>query len=650
MDPSRREALLAVLTEFFGSSDEVLLKDAASRIEWLELKGGETLIAEGQSPEAVYFVVTGRLRSFVTAGGPQEPQTDFTRAEIVGESSVLLGQPHRHKVIAVRDTVAGRLSADHFHELWRHPAFSLRISRSSMTRLMSVNARTHRSDRRVICVVPITDGVDTGSFGESLESALRRWGSAVVEDRSSVNGRFGDGAANARPSDSRYHRLSVWLDEMERERDFVVLVADDGETEWTRRCIRHADEILFIARSDSALRIHPIEERLCTGSRTITAARQSLVLLHPEWRRHPSDTAQWVDRRPIDAHFHVRGARATDFARLARILTGNAVGLVLSGGGARGFAHIGAFKALEEAGIAVDFVGGTSIGAVMAGVISFDVTAAELIACARTAFSINVTGDWNLLPMLSLIRGGRMRKAIRTAVVSTAGGQPDILDSWLTYFCVASSFSRAREVVLTRGPMDRAMIASVSIPVALPAVPWDGELLVDGGVFNSFPADVMTRMGASRLIGVDLSRRVTQRYDFDEMPGTWQLLFDRKRRNSVPGLGATMVGTPLLYNESRREQSRQAVDVYINPQLSAVGLLDWKALEPTVELGYRETIEVLTRMSSDELAPYRRAGRVVFGEEAAAARLSASGDAVLPLDSGCVKPPETQSASYRAAD
>lgn len=606
MDAARHEALRAALATYFAGADEMLLQDAFARVEWLEINGGQTLVAAGDAPDAMYVVVAGRLRSLAPEGGAHPIGADFTAGEGVGETALLLGEPHPASILAVRDSVVARLGAADFHELWNRPAFSLRVSRASVAGLLAQGKRTHPRERRIICVVPITDGVDPVSFTDALASALARWGATAVESRGSINARFGDGAANARPSQERYHPVAAWLDQRERAHEFVLLVADDGETEWTRRCVRHADEVLFIARTDSPMRIHPVEERLCTGPRAITAARQSLVLLHPEWRRHPSGTSKWVDRRPIHAHFHVRGERASDFARLARILSGNAIGLVLSGGGAKGFAHLGAYKALEEAGIEIDFVGGTSIGAVMAGYVSFGRSAGELIGHARKAFASNPTGDFNLLPIVSLAKGHRLKRIIRDAVTAVTGFEADAQDSWISFFCVASSYSGAREVVLTRGPIDRAIRASVSIPVALPPVPWEGELLVDGGIFNNFPADVMSRMGASRLIGVDLSRGQAQAYDFEEMPGTWQMLFDRKRHRAVPSLGATLVGTTLLYNESRREESRRAVDIYINPDLSTVGLLDWKSFDATVELGYRETLDVLARMDAAALAPYRR--------------------------------------------
>lgn len=108
--------------------------------------------------------------------------------------------------------------------------------------------------------------------------------------------------------------------------------------------------------------------------------------------------------------------------------------------------------------------------------------------------------------------------------------------------------------------------------MALPPVLWQGELVVDGGVFNNLPTDVMAKMGARKIIGVDLTRRAPRRYDFDEVPGTRELLLDRfrlrsKQRYRLPSLGTMLMGITILYSESRREHAKRSVDIYLNPEL-----------------------------------------------------------------------------------
>lgn len=602
MDNIQRDALVGCLTNIFGEGQTHLISDAIPLLEWVEIKGGQVLVNVGEPADAVFFVVSGRLRLYVHREGKRIQAGEITRGESIGTASLLMKEDQPATVMAVRDSVLARLPSAAFEELWqRHSEFSFRMARLMVGRNGQYVDESRSQKPATVCVVPITDGFDRVAFTESLAKEMKPYGAVTLQTRDTVEAVFGRGAANARPADERYHRLSGWLDEIERDHDFTILLADDGETEWTRRCIRHADEVLFLARMDAPMRIHPIEERLCMGDKSITAARQSLILLHPDWKRHPIGTGAWIDRRPVDAHYHIRPEKYQDIARLARILTGNATGLVFSGGGAKGFAHLGVYKALQEAGVEVDFVGGTSIGSVMAAYVSFDRPADEIIEYAREAFAQNPTGDFNFIPLVSLFKGRRLKKIIDSAIVEATGVEADMLDSWRTLFCVASSFSGAREVVATRGKLSRLLRASVSIPAAFPPVPHQGELLVDGGIFNNFPTNVMSDMGVRRLIGVDLSRRKTEPCTYDEVPGTWELLRDLlrgkgKARYNVPSLGILLIGTTLLYSESRREQARESVDIYINPDLGSVGLLDWDAFDRTVEAGYEEAQKVLSKL------------------------------------------------------
>ena len=615
MNQNQRETLVTCLTRIFGRVEEGLVEEAIPLLRRIELPGGATLMKEGDPPDGVYFVISGRLRASAIQNGLLVPIGEIAPGETVGEMGVLTDTPRPATVVAIRDTVVAHASPESFDRLLeRHPRLAARVAGIAIERRRAAGRPGVRKPTNV-CLLAVTDGVNLRAFGEEVSEALGRWGRATVQTRDGIEARFGAGAPDATPEDGDVHDLvSAWLDELEFRNSFVVLVTDGGDGPWTHRCLRNADEILLVARAAAVPLVHPIEARLCEGESAITRARQTLVLLHDPTVATPSNTDVWLDRRPVAAHCHLRRGSPRDLARLARVVSGNAIGLVLAGGGARGFAHLGVYKALEEAGVEIDYVGGTSIGAAMASYVSFDLRADDAIAHARKAFAGNPTGDVNFLPLISLIRGRRLRHTMASAVVDAVGRETDLVDCWRPLFCVASSYSEAREVVLTRGRLDRAVRASVSIPAALPPVPWGGELLIDGGVFNNFPTDVMATMGARRIIGVDLApKRRARQYDFEEIPGPLAILRDRfrgrgRRRFRVPSLGSVLIGTSILYSESRHEQARRSADLYFNPQLGGIALMDWKGFDRIVEIGYQHAREVLSAMSEEELAPYRDAG------------------------------------------
>jgi len=212
---------------------------------------------------------------------------------------------------------------------------------------------------------------------------------------------------------------------------------------------------------------------------------------------------------------------------------------------------------------------------------------------------VNPTGDFNFLPLLSLIKGRRLRGILAEGVQGLLGFDADVEDLWKNYYCVATNYSQAREQVLRRGNLVRAMLASVAIPGALPPVISDGDLLCDGGTFNNFPVDVMLRRrGIGKVIGVDLDFRKTRRLEFDEVPGTWALLRDRfrprgKRRYRLPSLMSYLLNVTILYSMSRQREARRMTDLYFNPPLDRVGLLEWDKFDDIVRQGHAHALEVL---------------------------------------------------------
>jgi NTE family protein len=286
-------------------------------------------------------------------------------------------------------------------------------------------------------------------------------------------------------------------------------------------------------------------------------------------------------------------------ARLARLQSRTAVGLVLAGGGARGLAHLGVLQALREHGTEVDWVGGTSMGAVMACYVASDQPMDQIMANARQAFAINPTGDYNFFPMISLIKGLRLRRVLARAVQNLLGFDADIEDLWKNYYCIATNFSRASEQRMEHGNLTHALLASISIPGALPPVIHGTELLCDGGSFNNFPVDVMRDMrGIDKVLGVDLNIRSAVQVDHDDMPGTWALLRDRvrpaaQRRYRLPSLPAYLMTVTILYSMSRQRSAQKLCDVYFNPPLAGVGMLQWNRFETIVQRGYDHAREVL---------------------------------------------------------
>lgn len=603
----RREQLLArQLAALLGDAAPVAVDYIRRQVQWVELPGGETLIEEGAPGDCAYLAVSGRLRVYARgADGVQRMVRELGRGEVIGEMSLFTGEPRSATVVAVRDSVLARLDKSGFDGVL---ALGPQVS-ATLTRLIIQRLRTQHQQRPlpppvIITVLPITDGVAVADLARAVAAELGRSGRVAVLDAAALDGALAQPAIATTPGDEADRAIASALDAFESAHEFVLLIAHDAVDEWTRRCVRHADELLLVADATRTPLVHATERDCLQQRPGRSEAAQILVLVHPPGTSMPRGTRVWLARRPVTGHVHLRAGVPRDIGRLARLLARTAVGLVFAGGGARGFAHLGIWRALAAHGVEVDCVGGTSIGALMAALVAGDQPVERSIDAARRAFAINPTGDYNWLPIVSLIRGKRVRRAISGALHELFDGPVDIEDLWKTFFCIATNYSQAREERLMQGDLSHALLASVAIPGALPPVVNDGDLLCDGGTFNNFPVDVMRGLrGVGTVAGVDIGVRRARKLEFHEVPGSWALLRDRlrprhKRRFRLPSLTSYLLNTTILYSMSQSEQARRQTDLYFCPPLERVGLLQWSRFDDIVRQGQDHATEVLRALDA----------------------------------------------------
>lgn len=600
--PHQDDLLLQHLRTFLGIADVAAIDAVRGRVRWRQLAGGETLMRQGETGDALYLLVSGRLRVYIEEDGERRVVREVSRGEVVGEMSLITDAPRSATLVAIRDSILVSLGKEDFAHLQAHsPQVTLALTRQIIERLRTERSRTVMDRPVTMVLLPVSDGVDAAQMAQLLARALGAHGKVGVLDAATVDRQLqAMGMPNAGVDDARTQRsLALLFDEFEGTHDYVLLVGDVTPTDWTHRCTRHADEILLLADAHAAPVVHANERAFLVDRPPYAEAAEILLLMHDAGTAMPSGTARWLARRPVRDHVHLRRGNDRDMARLARIQSRNAVGLVLAGGGARGFAHLGIYRALREHGIEVDCVGGTSIGAIMAALIATDQPPHVLEAMARAEFGRNPTGDFALLPLISLIKGRRLRNIIGRAVADNIGKDAASEDLWKRFFCVATNYSRASELVLQRGDLVRSLLASSAIPGALPPIVMDGDLLCDGGTFNNFPVDVMRGMrGVGKVIGVDLNASQPRRIELDEIPSGWAMLLDRlrprkSRRYRLPSLPVLLINSTILYSLSRQKQARALTDLYFNPPLHRVGLLDWKRFDQVVRQGYEHALQVL---------------------------------------------------------
>lgn len=597
------------LRSFLGDLDPEALALMQKRFEWVEVAAGETLIEQGAPGDCLYISVSGRLRAYINNDqGEPKPVRELGRGQVFGEISLYTDEPRSATVIAIRDSLLVRLDKTQFSELLASSQqLSMALTRQIIQYLQAERKASPTPLPVTITLVPVTDGIDCLAFAKQLAAKLSAQGKVSIIDSATISNELGGNADDAVLQDDAdlNRHTAIYLDNIESTSNFVLLVADDTPSSWTKCCCRHGDELLLLADAQKEPVLHVTETEYLIKQPERTEAVELLVLIHPPETVSPVGTKAWLERRPVSDHIHIRASLDRDMARLARIETRTATGLVLAGGGARGFAHLGIVKALQEQGTEIDFVGGTSMGAIMAALVAADQPLERTLDVCRKSFMQNPTGDFNWIPVISLIAGRRLTRIIFQAFRELLGHDANIEDLWKNYYCVTTNYSHATEQVMRNGSLAKALRATSAIPGALPPVLHEGDLLCDGATLNNFPVNIMrTVRGVGTVIGVDLSLNKPRRLPFDEVPGTFALLRDRmrkrhKRRYKLPSLASYLMNVNILYSMSQREESKKLTDLYFNPPLNRVGLLSWRRFDQTVKQGYDHALDVLSKTPVD---------------------------------------------------
>jgi predicted acylesterase/phospholipase RssA/CRP-like cAMP-binding protein len=593
----RRVTIARHLHDLFGPIDAETLEQIEREAVWKQLASGQVLFSEGDAADGAYIVALGRLRVSVASAGGERVIDEVGPGAWLGEMALLTRRARSATVYAVRDTELVWWSQAAFDRLVvRQPNALLETSRRLVDRLQRQmsGAPQPAPEMRTVAIIPASSTVDIGDFGAQLAAQLAHYGSTVHLTAELVDTRLGKpGISRVASDDPAQLRIAPWLIEQEATHRFVVYQADRVWSPWSDRAIRQADHILIVA--DGRESPVPGDGEVTLASRFAggRAPRQSLVMLHPTTRSGFAGTARWLAARSIDRHFHVRRNHRRDLARLVRFLTGNAICLVFGGGGSRGYAHIGVVRAFEELGIPIDAVGGTSIGAVIAASAALELDSkAMLEVCAPIlAGFLDPT-----LPVVSLMSGRRAYDG-----VASVAGTLDIEDLPIPLFVISTNLTRGGQVVHRRGSVVLATRASGSVPGIFPPVPWHGDLLVDGGLSNNIPVDVMAQLCTGPIVCVDVIPDVDLQSSGD-VPNylsgwnyAWRKVNPFAKQIGMPNIlsilmrSATTAGRSVLRGEER------LTSLYLRPPVNKWNILDFKAAAPIAEQGYRGTLEPIRR-------------------------------------------------------
>ncbi|HKP78225.1 MAG TPA: patatin-like phospholipase family protein [Phenylobacterium sp.] len=562
---------------------------------WFSVPGGSKLFGQGDPSDQLYVVRTGRLGAFRREEGQETHFLGIIRpGEPAGEMALIAGIPHSADVYALRDSEIFAVPKDAFFEACEEDgAVMTELAKLMILRSRQATRRGHVGEPSVFGFVPAGRPGAMRPIVERLEREIAALGYAVTT--------VGAEAASA-PTE--------WFSEVERTHDFVLYVAERDETSWAPFVPRQVDRLFRVGRGD-----RPAEsEGRPPGAATLhDQGLVDLILMQPADAVRPHGSEAWLDATHAARIFHIRRGGAADFQRLARVLTGQSVGLVLSGGGARAYAHVGAIKALRERNVPIDFVGGSSMGAIVGAGLAMGWSEREMDARLHEAFVDTSPLDDIALPLLAMTHGVKV-----SARLAQHFGDTQISDLWLPFFCLSSNLTTGAYQIHRRHLLRHALRASIALPGVMPPAT-DGEhVLVDGAVMKNFPADIMRASHLGPIVGVDVttSRSITAK-DVARPSSVWRWIRSGQWRLGPP-IVSLLMRTATISTGRDLAAAREATDVLIQPDVSKIEIRDWRAYDEAVEAGYRAAIAALDK-TARPIPELRR--RQSLREQAAAGAL-----------------------------
>lgn len=548
-------------------------------VTWFALPGGAVLFEPGEAADQLFLVRAGRLGAFRHDEGREPEFIGVIRpGEPVGEMALIAGQPHSARVVALRDSEIFAVPRQVFFAAAdERPEVMTELARLMLARTRQTSVRLTAGEPRVFGFVNAGDPMPLRPLVERVADAIGALGYAVEV--------LGAEAAKA-PTE--------WYSEVERRHDFVLYVAEAGDLAWRAAVVRQVDRLFRVGQGDRK----PPPAPAAVGLLPLV----DLVLVQPPGIARPRGSAAWVEALSPARVFHVRQGRDEDHARLARVITGQSVGLVLSGGGARAYAQVGAVRALRGRHVPIDFVCGASMGAIVAAGVALGWSDLELDARIRKAFVDSSPLDDIAFPIRAMTHGRKVRQRLEEHF-----GDVDIADLWLPWFCVSSNLTTGAYQLHRRGRLVDALRASSALPGLLPPMVDGDNVLVDGAVLKNFPADLMRGLHLGPIVGVDVTRgRSITAKDIAGPDSVWRWLAGGAWRKGPPIVSLLMRAATVSAGQDYAA-AREATDLLIAPDMSEVEIRDWEAYDPAVAEGYRAAVEALDALTRPVIDLRRRA-------------------------------------------
>lgn len=547
------------------------LRRLVSKLETVYLETDQVLVHRGDPCDCVYYVLDGYLEGFSSSRFTQK-LLDFHAGELIGDVSIFADEPHSLTIKAIRESQLLKINTAVFLNFFQKKPDLLMV----LTKIIAKNFRHTLAGLEEMHYPYKNIGFVIMCFDMPIEKLKMVFQSEAKDDNVYVY----DKAAF---KDTQME-IIPFFHQCENNSAVNIFIADKDDGAWRKAVLEQVDYVYLMTYEGTWEMLNPeillhLRHRPC-----------DIVVMHTTYGNY-KDTDKFYERYPFTRHHHVVDKMA-DYQRLYRFATGQAIGLVFSGGGLRGIAHYGVVKALLEAKIPIDYIGGCSIGACLGATLAVNYNLEYFeTTFHRVIHKINNTRRWKYLtlPIISVLSG-----SVVTRILKDVFGSYKIEDLPINFFCVTANLSDTRKDIKNRGELWEWLRASLAIPGVFPPFEKEGKVYVDGGVCSNLPVfDMRTCLNeAGTIITSDIQVPPFQQHHYNIPPvfGFWDALSYglgfSKKGYVLPNIVEIVMESFFINEYMYDMQGAKKADISIAPDTSSLSARDAKKSEGFSEVAY----------------------------------------------------------------
>ena len=558
------------IEKLFGNLEEHKLNEVKESLEIISLKRGDILFYQNDEADGIYILLSGKLEvTTKQVDGSQKRVGFVNRSETVGEMALISEDLRSATVSCYRNSLLAKMSNQLFLDLcYSNPDFAIKVSKFVVKRLKD-SIQTKRNTEQIknisIYNASLDSEISANSINKIIDELIQNSNYTVVNFETItkyINIQEGD-------SQYRFSQLDHYLNELDIQDQRLLFDTRLMDKETINHLYDYSD--ICVEVYDFNGEIH--QQEFVNGLRN----KLRYIFCHPQATIMPENTKGKLEQLTSAPHIHIKDGLSSDYARVRRYIEGTSHALVLGGGGAKGIAHLGIIHALEDAGIPIDFIAGTSMGSIYAGMYAMFQNFDQTFETSSLVFKSNPTAykQINILPRYSIYRDSKINNWL-----SKFFKDHDVEDLWLPFYCISSNISKPEMKIHETGKIKDVIRASMSVPGLFKPVIMNKDVHVDGGIFNNIPIDIMMQKNVGKII----ASRVDKEISADDI-------------KKMPNLIHTFIKSTIANSDSHSNQLQEYVDLYFEPPVSNFGLLNWKAHDKIYEVGYKHAKGVLENNS-----------------------------------------------------